>query len=284
MTFFHSPVDPKIPSRVGNWKKQAFGEPPRDRQDASVPPHRQVFLAVEFPQAVYTRPYIAFQLTLNPRSPYNDCMHFDIINLIKTTGYIGVFSIIFAESGLLIGFFLPGDSLLFTAGFLASQGFLDIKILSIGCFIASYSGVLGGYWIGQKFGRRLFQKENSLLFHKGHLEKAKTFYEKHGGKAIILTRFIPIIRTFAPVAAGIGDMNFTHFQIYNIVGSFFWSIGLTIAGYELGKLIPNVDRYLLPIIILIILASVLPSMLHYLKDSNNRTTLKTIFFQKIKKN
>ncbi|MEK7189929.1 MAG: VTT domain-containing protein [Patescibacteria group bacterium] len=191
---------------------------------------------------------------------------FDLIALIKTAGYFGIFLIIFAESGLLIGFFLPGDSLLFTAGFLASQGFLRISILMIGSFIAAVIGDSVGYSFGLRVGPKIFKREDSLIFHKDHLTRAQNFYAKHGGKAIILARFMPVVRTFAPILAGVGKMRYGTFLAYNIVGGFLWSIGLSGLGYWLGSTIPNVDKYLLPIIILIILLSIAPSIYHVLKD------------------
>lgn len=192
-------------------------------------------------------------------------MQFDLVELIKTVGLLGVFGIVFAESGLLIGFFLPGDSLLFTAGFLASQGFLNIWVLAIGSFIAAVVGDSVGYSFGHKVGKRLFQRENSLIFHKDNLLKAKAFYEKHGGKTIILARFMPIIRTFAPIVAGMGDMHYQTFLSFNVVGGFVWAVGLSVMGYTLGHVIPDVDKYLLPIVALIIVLSVLPGAIHVLK-------------------
>ncbi len=192
-------------------------------------------------------------------------LHGDLKALIEAIGYIGVFTMVFLESGLLVGFFFPGDSLLFTAGFLASQGFFDITILAIGCFIAAVVGDSLGYLIGYKFGRSLFKKEQSLIFRPDHLRKAEAFYEKHGGKTIILARFMPVIRAFAPVVAGISSMNYTTFLIYNLVGGALWALGLTLAGYYLGSLIPDVDKYLLPIVGAIILASIAPGIYHILK-------------------
>lgn len=203
-------------------------------------------------------------------------MHFDLTELIKTIGLLGVFGIVFAESGLLIGFFLPGDSLLFTAGFLASQGFINIWLLSLGSFIAAVVGDSVGYAFGHKIGKRLFQRENSLLFHKDNLLKAEAFYEKHGGKTIILARFMPIIRTFAPIVAGMGNMRYHSFLSYNIIGGFLWAIGLNLGGYILGNTIPNVDRYLLPIILLIIIISILPSVTHILKVPQHRNELRRL--------
>jgi membrane-associated protein len=197
----------------------------------------------------------------------------DLVELIKTVGYIGLFAIIFAESGLLIGFFLPGDSLLFTAGFLASQGFLSLPILIVVCFVAAVAGDSVGYSFGRRVGRRLFQREDSLLFHKKHIIRAQEFYEKHGPKTIVLARFVPIVRTFAPIVAGMGEMQYRKFVTYNIVGGVLWAIGVTLAGFFLGNIIPDVDKYLLPIIVVIIFVSVLPGVLHILRDEEMRTGL-----------
>lgn len=200
-------------------------------------------------------------------------MNFDLTELIKTVGLLGVFGIVFAESGLLIGFFLPGDSLLFTAGFLASQGFVNIWFLAIGSFIAAVVGDSVGYMFGHKVGKRLFQREDSLLFHKDNLLKAQEFYKKHGGKTIILARFMPIVRTFAPIVAGMGDMHYHTFIVYNVIGGLLWAVGLSLAGYFLGNLVPDVDKYLLPIVLAIIILSVAPSAYHILKEPKHRNRL-----------
>lgn len=200
-------------------------------------------------------------------------MHFDLVELIKTAGYFGVWAIVFLESGLLVGFFFPGDSLLFTAGFLASQGYLDITILIIGCFIAAVTGDSIGYFIGDKMGPKLFTKENSFLFNKKYLLKAQKFYEKHGGKTIVLARFVPVIRAFAPVVAGAGKMDYKKFVTYNLVGGALWAIGVTFAGFYLGSMIPDVDKYLLPIVGLIIVASILPGLHHILMDAEIRASI-----------
>lgn len=195
-----------------------------------------------------------------------DLLHGDLKSVIEAIGLIGIYAIVFLESGMMVGFFFPGDSLLFTAGFLASQGFFNIWVLAIGSFIAAVAGDSIGYSIGHRFGKRLFSKEDSLLFHKDHLKKAEAFYEKHGGKTIILARFIPVIRAFAPVVAGIGSMKYSTFITYNLVGAFLWAIGMSFLGYFLGSVIPDVDKYLLPIIGLIIFASVAPAVYHIVKE------------------
>jgi membrane-associated protein len=196
-------------------------------------------------------------------------MHFNLLDLIKSLGYFGVWGIIFAESGLLIGFFLPGDSLLFTAGFVASQKLLNIWVLIFGAFICAVFGDNVGYFTGHKFGRKLFDKEDSWLFHKNHVVKTQAFYEKNGKKTIVLARFIPIIRTFAPIVAGIGSMHYRTFMSYNVIGGFVWTFGITMLGFFLGNSLPpeKVDKYLLPIIGLIIIVSLLPSIIHVIKEN-----------------
>lgn len=200
-------------------------------------------------------------------------MQFDLVPLIQTVGYLGIFTIVFLESGLLIGFFFPGDSLLFTAGFLASQGYLDIRLLILECFIAAVLGDSIGYLIGVKLGPKIFTKENSIFFQKKHLDRAQKFYDKHGGKTIVLARFIPVIRAFAPVVAGAGKMNYKRFVFFNLFGAILWAIGVTLAGYYLGSLIPDVDKYLLPIVGLIVIVSVLPVLHHVLVDAEIRASI-----------
>ncbi|OGF58587.1 hypothetical protein A3B05_02075 [Candidatus Giovannonibacteria bacterium RIFCSPLOWO2_01_FULL_43_160] len=195
-------------------------------------------------------------------------MGFDLVAIIKSVGYIGLFTIIFAESGLFIGFFLPGDSLLFTAGFLASQGFLNIWLLSLLTFFGAILGDNFGYAFGKKVGPAIFKREDSWFFHKDHLERARIFYEKHGAKTLVLARFLPIIRTFAPILAGVGQMHYRTFFFYNVFGGFLWAIGMTWLGYFLGATVPNIDKYLIPIILAIIIVSVLPTLIHILRNRN----------------
>lgn len=193
-------------------------------------------------------------------------LHLDLENLIRTVGYFGVWGMVFAESGLLIGIFLPGDSLLFTAGFLASVEIFNIYLLALGCFVAAVVGDNVGYAFGKRLGPRIFNKEDSFWFHKKHLEKAEAFYEKYGGKTIILARFTPIVRTLAPVVAGAGKMNYQTFFFYNLVGGFLWAVGVTALGYIAGKSIPNVDKYILPILVVIVFISLLPTFYHLAKE------------------
>jgi len=199
----------------------------------------------------------------NSRQP--DSYMFDLINLIKTIGYFGLFGIIFAESGVLAGFFLPGDSLLFTAGFLASQGYLNLWFLIGVTFVGAVLGDSFGYAFGRRMGPAIFKKEDSRFFHKDNLEKAERFYDKHGKKTIVIARFIPIVRTFAPILAGVGKMRYKTFLMYNIIGGAIWTIGLNILGFYIGNVVPGIDRYILPIVGLIILISIAPGIFHFLK-------------------
>ena len=190
----------------------------------------------------------------------------DLASLVKAVGYFGLFVIVFAESGLFIGFFLPGDSLLFTAGLLASQGYLNIFILVPICFLAAVLGDNFGYMFGRKIGPALFTKERSLLFHKEYVAKSRIFYEKHGAKTIVLARFLPFVRTFAPILAGVGNMHYPTFLFYNFVGATLWGAGMTLLGYYLGSVIPNVERYVIPLVIGIIVVSGLPPLWHIIRN------------------
>jgi membrane-associated protein len=203
-------------------------------------------------------------------------LHIDLIGILKTIfntagiGYIIIFGIIFAESGLLIGFFLPGDSLLFTAGLLASQGIISLWILIVVVIVAAISGDTVGYWFGHKVGPMIFKREDSRIFKKENLMRAEKFYERHGAKTIVLARFIPFIRTFAPIVAGVGNMKYRTFLIYNIAGGIVWAVSVPIAGYYLFRYIPNIDKYLLPIILLIIVISAIPAILEFIRSKKKK--------------
>ncbi len=200
-------------------------------------------------------------------------MNFDLTALIRSVGYIGIFAAVFAESGLLVGAFLPGDSLLFTAGFLASQNVLNFPVLLIVVFIAAVLGDNVGYATGHRYGDKVFKKDDSLVFNKDYIKKSQDFFKRHGGKALILARFTPVVRTFAPILAGVGNMHYRKFLVYNLVGALLWAVGITSLGYFLGNAIPNVDQYILPAVIIIVGVSVLPSVVHILKDKEQRTRL-----------
>lgn len=168
----------------------------------------------------------------------------DIEALIQSGGLLLVTLIIFAESGLLIGFFLPGDTLLFTAGFFAAQGKLPLGWLILCTTIAAIVGDNVGYTIGERTGPRIFRKKDGMFFRQDYIEKAEDFYERHGGKTIILARFVPVVRTFAPVVAGVGKMPRKRFFFYNVIGGVLWAAGVTLLGYWLGSKIPNIVRHL----------------------------------------
>ena len=192
----------------------------------------------------------------------------DPANLLESFGYVGLFLIIFAESGILIGFFFPGDSLLLTAGLFAYKGILNIWILMPLCFVAAVLGDNVGYWFGRKVGPPLFRRENSFFFRRKNLLAAEDFYEKHGGKAIILARFMPFIRTFAPIVAGAASMEWRRFTVFNLVGGALWAIGLPLAGYGLGAIIPPevLDRYFAIIVLVVIVVSVMPTAIHVWRE------------------
>jgi len=192
----------------------------------------------------------------------------DPMVIIQTLGLAGVFFIVFAESGLFFGFFLPGDSLLFTAGFLASQGYINVNILVWGAFLCAVLGDSFGYYFGQRIGPKIFTREDSLLFKKSYVKKAQDFYEKHGNKTIVLARFVPIVRTFAPIVAGVGEMKYSNFLTYNVLGAFLWSFATVYLGNFLGSIIPNADRYLLLIIIVIIFVSFIPIVWEIVKNKS----------------
>jgi membrane-associated protein len=185
-------------------------------------------------------------------------LHLDIQTLLLTTGYAGLFCIIFAESGLFFGFFLPGDSLLFTAGLLAAQGLLNIAILLPLVALAAVLGDNTGYWFGALIGPKLFTKEDSFFFDRKYIERSERFYERYGARAIILARFIPAVRTFVPIVAGVGSMKYRTFLTYNVIGGLLWGMLVPLLGYFLGRTFPAVQNYLTPIILLIIVISLVP--------------------------
>jgi len=189
--------------------------------------------------------------------------------------------IIFSETGLMVGFFLPGDSILFTAGALAGIGVIDVNLFLLVTllFIAAVAGNSTGYLIGKHAGRRLFRRKDSRFFKKKYLHTAEEFYEKHGGKAVILAQFMPIIRTFNPIVTGISKMHYVRFIAFNIIGAVIWTIGITLLGFfsfkAFGQLIDpaKIDLYLLPIIFLIVFISILPAIIHVLRDPAKRAAI-----------
>jgi membrane-associated protein len=186
-----------------------------------------------------------------------------------------LFAIIFAESGLFFGFFLPGDSLLFTAGLFSAQDKISITWLPLVIlfFLAAVTGDSVGYAFGQYFGRRFFNQPDSLFRSPDHLQKAEQFYHKFGKRTIILARFVPAVRTFAPIAAGVSSMNYRTFIVYNIIGAALWAGGVTMAGFFLGKVIPDIDQYIIPLILLIIAASLIQPLREVFGDAQRRQAL-----------
>jgi membrane-associated protein len=195
-------------------------------------------------------------------------MGIDLIALIRAVGYFGIIGIIFAESGLFFGFFLPGDSLLLTAGLLAARGELNLTFLLLTLPVAAILGDNVGYWFGKKAGPPIFSRDNSLLFRRKNLLAAKAFYDKHGGKTIILARFVPFIRTFAPIVAGAVEMPYRRFFSFNFIGGLLWTVGVTFAGFFLGQSIePEIlDRYFLLILLAVIFISALPTLIHIWRE------------------
>ncbi len=195
---------------------------------------------------------------------------FDLLALITTAGYLGLFAIVFAESGLFFGFFLPGDSLLFTAGFVASQGSLNIVILLTSLFVAAVLGDSVGYAFGRRVGPKIFTREESRFFKPAHVIRAHNFFLKYGKKAVFLARFLPIFRTFVPIVAGVAEMPYREFIIYNIVGGASWVGSMLLAGYFLGSLIPDAEKYLHVIVLIIIVVSLLPVVYEFIKARKER--------------
>ncbi len=184
--------------------------------------------------------------------------------LLVAVGTIGLIAVIFAESGLLFGFFLPGDSLLFTAGLFAAQGKLNLPIILVGCFIAAVTGDQVGYAFGNRVGPAIFRREDSRFFKQEYVEKAQDYFDKYGSKTIVLARFVPIVRTFAPIVAGVGSMRYRTFLIYNVVGGLLWAVGVTLLGYFLGE-IEWVEKNLEIAILGIVALSVLPILIEVLR-------------------
>ncbi len=189
----------------------------------------------------------------------------DPIYLLTVFGYIGLAFIVFAESGLLIGFFLPGDSLLITAGIIASQGHLNILLILLLVIIAAIAGDSAGYFIGAKVGPKLFRRTDSRWFSQKNVEEARSFFEKYGARSIILARFIPVVRTFIPTIAGVSCVPYKTFLTYNCVGGTLWGAVVTLLGFSLGRVIPNMDHYILPLIIGIVIVSFIPAVVHVWK-------------------
>ena len=191
-------------------------------------------------------------------------------DLIRWGGYLVLVTIVFTETGLLVGFFLPGDSLLLTAGLVAAAGGLNIWWLNVLLIVAAVSGDSVGYAIGARIGPRLFTREKSLLFNPAHVERTRRFYARHGAKTIVIARFVPIIRTFAPVVAGVGTMEYRRFLVYNVAGGVGWVTSMTWAGFLLGRAIPNIGEYVHVVVIIVIVLSVIPIVVEIVRERRRR--------------
>jgi len=196
---------------------------------------------------------------------------YSLDDLIRWGGYVLLFGIVFTETGLLIGFFLPGDSLLITAGVVAAAGGLNIWLIDVLLIVAAVTGDSVGYAIGARLGPRLFARPKSLLFNPRHIERTRAFYARHGSKTIVIARFVPIIRTFAPVVAGIGQMEYHRFLLYNVAGGVGWVTSMTWAGYLLGRVIPNISDYVHIVVVVVIVLSVIPIGVEILRERRRRS-------------
>ena len=195
---------------------------------------------------------------LNPES---------LLDLFGAFATIGLFLIVFAESGLFFGFFLPGDSLLFTAGLLSSQGKLSpLPVLLVGCFVAAVAGDQVGYLFGRRVGPSLFRREESRIFKQKYVEQSQEFFDKHGSKTIVMARFVPIVRTFGPIVAGVGKMQYRTFVTYNVLGGFLWAVGITTLGYVLGDRIPWIEDHLELAIVGIVALSIIPIAIEVIRS------------------
>jgi len=190
---------------------------------------------------------------------------YNVPELIRLGGMAGLVFIVFAETGLMVGFFLPGDSLLVTAGLFAARGDLNIAVLNLSLMAAAVTGNATGYWIGNRAGQALYSRPNSFFFRRQHLIKAHEFYERHGGKAIVLAQFIPIVRTFTPVVAGAAEMTYRRFATFNVVGAIIWVASMTLTGYFLGRAVPGIDKRIHLVVAAVIFLSLLPGIIAWLR-------------------
>jgi membrane-associated protein len=202
---------------------------------------------------------------------------FDVTQIVQSGGLLLIAIIIFLESGMMVGFFLPGDTLLFSAGILAAAGHLPIIPAIAIIALAAIAGDNTGYHIGRKLGPRLFRKEDGIIFRKDLILKAEKFYEKYGTKTMLIAHFIPVVRSFVPVAAGAGKMDYKRFVIFDAIGDILWATSITLLGYFVGSRIPGVQNYVEPILLIIILATLLPTIYHAMKDPKIRARLNARF-------
>lgn len=202
---------------------------------------------------------------------------FDVVHLIEAGGLLVIALIIFAESGMMVGFLFPGDTLLLSAGVLAAGGKLSLPLVIAVIAAAAILGDNCGYHIGKHFGRRLFRKPDGIIFRHEYIMRAEAFYEKYGSKTMLLAHFVPIVRTFAPVTAGAGNMPAPKFMLFDAIGDIAWAIALTLFGYFVGSRIPGIDRYIEPVLILVVLVFLAPTLYHIVRDPKIRQWLSRLF-------
>jgi len=196
---------------------------------------------------------------------------YNVPELIRAAGHLGLPLIIFAETGLLIGFFLPGDSLLVTAGLFAAKGDLDLGLLIATLIPAAIVGDAVGYWIGKRTGTALYSRRNSFFFQQEHVRITREFYEKHGPITIVLARFIPIVRTFAPMVAGVAEMGYRRFATYNVIGGIIWIVSTTVGGYWLGSVVPNIEKQIHYLVAGVIVVSLIPPVIAWWRNRSTAT-------------
>ena len=196
--------------------------------------------------------------------------HIELTQLVALIGYPGILLAIYLETGLFFGFFLPGASMLFIAGILASQGYFNIWLLASLVTLAAILGDMTGYWFGRYVGVAIFKWADSRFFHKDHVERTQEFFKKYGRVTILLARFIPVVRTFAPILAGVGKMDFRIFFFYNVLGAVLWGGGVVLAGYFLGAKIPGIEKYISLIVLTIIIASCIPIAIEWFRQRTQK--------------
>jgi membrane-associated protein len=202
---------------------------------------------------------------------------FNVTHLIQTGGLVLIAAVIFAESGMMIGFLFPGDTLLLSAGVLAAGGTLSLPLTIIVISIAAILGDNVGYHIGRHVGRRLFSKADGIVFRHEYIMRAEAFYKKHGSKTMLVAHFVPVVRSFAPVAAGAAKMPLSQFMIFDAIGDIAWSVAITCFGFFVGSRVPGIDRYIEPLLIIIVLIFLTPTLYHIAKDQKIRSAIIRIF-------
>lgn len=193
------------------------------------------------------------------------CIQLDPVAIVKAGGYLGIAILVFAESGLLFGIFFPGDSLLFVAGLLSAGGFLAIQPLILIVVVAAILGDSVGYWFGANVGESFFHRKDSRFFKQAYVTRTRDFFKTYGGRAIVLARFVPIVRTIAPILAGVGSMHYSRFILFNILGGLLWGVGMLSLGFFLGSVIPDSEKYVLPLSLVIIVISFFPIFTNLLR-------------------